>query len=211
MNRPDWYYKCSRQEILPFIPPGVNKLLDIGCGEGNFGFLVKEKFGAEVWGIEHNVIAAAEAKKKLDNVLVGDVHEIINNINITDYDCVTFLDVLEHLADPYTVLLKTKRILSPSGYIVVSIPNVLYIGNLFKIIICKDWQYQDYGILDSSHLRFFTVKSFTRDLNDAGFRIHQKRGISPCRHRMLFYLFNLITFGYLHEARFMQFVFTAKK
>jgi 2-polyprenyl-3-methyl-5-hydroxy-6-metoxy-1,4-benzoquinol methylase len=210
MNRPAHYYSHTREEVLPFLPQRIAKLLDVGCGAGAFGRLVKERWGAQVWGLEINAAAAAAAREDLDHVLVGDVHTALHRFAGQRFDCITCLDVLEHLVDPEAVLRQAAELLAPNGMLVAVVPNVLYIGHLIRLFVSKDWRYEDHGILDRSHVRFFTRKSFARTLAEAGFLVESIHGLNPCRHRLWFRLFDILTLGWLHEARYLQFLYRAR-
>ena len=89
--------------------------------------------------------------------------------------------MLEHLVEPFEVLEKMKAKLVKNGEIIVSIPNVRYIKNLYHLLIEKDWQYQDNGILDRTHLRFFTEKSIKRSLVENGWEISFQKGVNATR------------------------------
>jgi len=115
--------------------------LIIGCGEGNFGFLLKKEYGVEIWGIEYNSQAANKAEAKLDRVLVGDAVELIEELECGIFDCVVSLDLIEHLVDPFSFLKKIECLLSSTGCVILSVPNVLYISNLYHLLIKKDWKY----------------------------------------------------------------------
>ncbi|MGO9020342.1 MAG: hypothetical protein ACLQVJ_18545 [Syntrophobacteraceae bacterium] len=101
--------------------------------------------------------------------------------------------------------------LRPEGVLVLSVPNVLYISNLYRLLVKKDWQYIDHGVLDIGHLRFFTGKSLRNMLISHGYRIVQFQGISPVGGigGMLFPLFNLLTLGHFSESRYLQFAVVA--
>uniref|UniRef100_UPI004049A7E5 methyltransferase domain-containing protein n=2 Tax=Flavobacterium TaxID=237 RepID=UPI004049A7E5 len=92
-----------------------------------------------------------------------------------------FNDVLEHLIDPYTVLKKIKQKLSLNGVIISSIPNVRYHNTFMNVLIKKDWKYEDYGVMDFTHLRFFTEKSIIRMYEEAGYKIKLSEGINKSR------------------------------
>jgi 2-polyprenyl-3-methyl-5-hydroxy-6-metoxy-1,4-benzoquinol methylase len=159
-RKPDWYYACPRKEMLKYVPEASRTVLDVGCGEGLFGNTLKQmSAGREVWGIEINPVAAAEAGHKIDKVLVGDVTAVLSGLPEGHFDCVVFNDILEHLVDPESVLRNITRYLSDDGLVVCSIPNVRYFPVLFRLILRKEWRYVDNGVLDRTHLRFFTVKS----------------------------------------------------
>src|SRR3989344_2104623 len=157
--KPDWYYGLYRTEMIKFVPKTAKKILDVGCSSGLFGIQLKKTLDAEVWGIELDKKSAKIASKSLNKVLCGDVSEIIKNLPDSYFDIIVFNDVLEHLIDPYGVLLKMKKKLSPEGLIVCSLPNIRYIVALKRLILDKQWKYDDSGVLDKTHLRFFTLKS----------------------------------------------------
>lgn len=204
------YYAQSRPEIARFIPSNIKAILDIGCGHGAFLILVKEKTGAETWGIEVVQEIAEEAKKNIDHVVAGKIEEVINSIPDQYFDCITFNDVLEHLIEPKEVLKMIRHKLSEEGIIVASIPNVRYFFNLRDLLIYKDWQYADSGILDATHLRFFTQKSMKRMFEEAGFEIIKQVGIN----RIIswkFRLFHWFTLGIFNDTKYLQFLCIAKK
>ena len=128
------YYSYKRPEMLAFVPENSKKILDIGCGEGSFSLSMKNKFKAEVWGIEINPSAAEIAKKSLDKVIVGDIIKVISDTPNSYFDCIVFNDVLEHMSDPYAVLEIIKSKLTKNGVIVCSIPNVRHISVLKKLL-----------------------------------------------------------------------------
>lgn len=195
--------------MLTFVPSTARRILDVGCAERRFGALLKERLGAEVWGIEYEPAAAIKASERLDRVLIGDALALVQTLESEKFDCITVLDVLEHLSDPFALLEGVKRVLTRDGCLVLSVPNVLYISNLYRMLVKKDWQYTSHGILDRGHLRFFTRKSLIRTLNSHGYRIERFQGIAPVKG-IRFPLFNLITFGYFSDSRYLQFACVAK-
>ena len=195
--------------MLEFIPTHAKRVLDIGCAEGAFSLLVKEARGAEVWGIELDVVAATRAQEKIDTVLAGDIAGLIERLPKVYFDCIVCNDVLEHLVDPYTVLSTLKERLAPNGVIVFSLPNVRHFGNLKNLLIKKDWRYENEGILDKTHLRFFTEKSIRRMFADLGYELIAMRGLRPIRS-WKFALLNMLTLGLLSDARYLQFAGVVK-
>lgn len=198
--------------MLSFVPATARRILDIGCGEGRFGALLKEKLDAEVLGIEYESGPAAAAVERLDRVFTGDALAITQELEPSNFDCITVLDVLEHLKDPFALLTRIKALLRPEGVLVLSVPNVLYISNLYRLLVKKDWHYTDHGVLDIGHLRFFTSKSLKYTLRAHGYDIVQFQGISPVEGMAvrLFPLFNLVTLRHFVESRFLQFACVAK-
>lgn len=203
------YYSYKRPEMLNFIPGNPKKILDVGCGEGSFSISMKKKFNAEVCGVEINPEVAKVAQKNIDKVLVGDILKVIDDIPNSYFDCIVFNDVLEHMIDPYAVLTKIKVKLAPEGVIVCSIPNVRHISVLKKLLINGDWKYEDCGILDKTHLRFFTKKSIINMFNSLNYQIIKIEGINPTKW-WKFLPINILTLGQMRDARFVQFACLVK-
>lgn len=203
------YYKQDRSEMIDFIPPTVRRVLDIGCGEGRFGLQLKQS-GMKVWGVEMDTRSATVAQQYLDGVIIGDINNIVSNLPDNFYDCIVFNDVLEHLADPFTLLNRIKRKLCREGIVVSSIPNVRYFGNLKNLLIKKNWKYEDSGILDKTHLRFFTENSIRHLFDSLGYEIIRLRGINALKPRWKFKLLNFFLFGYLSDTKYLQFACVAR-
>jgi 2-polyprenyl-3-methyl-5-hydroxy-6-metoxy-1,4-benzoquinol methylase len=171
------YDVTDREEMLGFVPESAKTLLDVGCSVGNFGSLVKEKLGAEVWGVEADAQAADVASGRLDfvvNAFFGNNSEFESK----KFDCIVFNDVLEHMVDPYSALSYARELLSVNGRVVASIPNVRYFANLWKLAVHGSWEYEDTGILDRTHLRFFTKKSIESMFISLGYEIDVLCGIN---------------------------------
>ncbi len=198
------YFSQTRPEMLPFVPSDAKKIIDIGCSEGKFGRTVRERNKAVVWGVEMNPRAAMEARKNLSKVFVGDIQIALKKIPKANFDCAIFNDVLEHLPYPEKVLEQIKDKLIPGGWIVCSIPNILHVSILKGMLIDRDWKYAPSGILDRTHLRFFTHKSLRRMFGNLGYSIEQIKGINPSRSKK-FVLFNLLTLGLFQETQYQQY------
>lgn len=203
------YFGRTRSEMLPFIPVRSTRILDVGCADGSFSRQLKENREAEVWGIELNEKMAMRARDCLDNVLVGDIGEVLTKLPINYFDCIIFNDVLEHLVDPYNVLRKIKSNLADDGSVVSSIPNIRYYYALREVLIEKQWRYRDYGIFDRTHVRFFTQASIVDMFDSSGFDILQIQGINAFKS-WKFSLLNRLLFGHLSDMRFEQFACVAK-
>jgi len=203
-NRTD-YCIGDRPEMLRFIPKGISSVLDVGCSSGGFGAKLKsERPGLTVWGIEPNPKAAEQAKGKLDNAICGVFKAETHQLNGTKFDCIIFNDVLEHLINPEAALRTCHKYLVDGGFVVASIPNILFFYQIAHIIIKQDWKYQESGILDYTHLRFFTKKSITRMFIDCGFQIDTVEGINGT-NGLSYWLFNLGTLGRLKDWKYAQF------
>ncbi|MDW8002418.1 MAG: class I SAM-dependent methyltransferase [Deltaproteobacteria bacterium] len=164
------YYFTPRIDIIEMVPEGVERILDIGCGGGETGRILKEK-GKTVVGIEIRKDIAKFAAQYYDEVFVGDVEEIDLPFPPGYFDCIIYGDILEHLVDPWSLLKKHNKYLRMDGFLVVSIPNVRHYRVLKKLIFYGTWDYTDEGILDRTHLRFFTLKTAKDMISEAGFKV----------------------------------------
>lgn len=204
------YYSHTRQEILPFVPPTCKKLLDVGCSGGGFGSLIKTRIGAEVWGIDISTTATDMAKDKLDRVINAPFSP---EAALPDhyFDVITFNDCLEHFPDPYPPLELCKRKLTGGGVVICSLPNVRYIDNVRHFLIDMDWKYEDAGILDHTHLRFFTKKSMVRTFELAGYEVLSITGIKPhyWSGKKIF-LLRLFFGKWMEDMRYINYVVVAK-
>lgn len=203
------YFTNERDEMIQYIPKECKKILDVGCGEGRFGGLLKKEREVEVWGVEIDENAAIRAKENLDSVLQGGFFEAEDKLPRNHFDCVVLNDVLEHFTDPWLLLSRIKLLLSPGGCIVSSIPNVRYIGNLSELLLKKDWEYKPYGILDITHYRFYTEKSIRRLFESSGYSMIRLEGVNPT-HSFKVRLLTWITFGFFKDVKYMQFAIVAR-
>jgi len=203
------YSVIMRPEMAQFLPNEYSKVLEIGCNTGNFVQYMSKP--CEYWGIEPFEEAANVAKSKMDRVLIGFYDKVANEILDNYFDLIIANDVIEHLEQPWDFLQSIKKKMTINASIVLSIPNVRYYDNLRKILFHKDWKYEDFGILDITHLRFFTEKSIIRLLNENGFEIEEMKGINPIkvrkRHLPIYWLAKFI-FG--TDIEFLQFGVRAK-
>jgi 2-polyprenyl-3-methyl-5-hydroxy-6-metoxy-1,4-benzoquinol methylase len=207
------YFEIERHEMLRCIPQEASVILDVGCAVGSFGKLLKSNRSVEVWGVEINDYAASVAAQKLDKVICGPFDETID-LPKNNFDCIVFNDVLEHLVDPYSALLFSKSLLCKGGKIVASIPNVRYFDNVWKLLVGKDWKYTENGVLDRTHLRFFTQKSIIETFNSLGYEVESIEGINPLeiKHPSQFKKFmflNYILFNQIEDMRYIQFAVVA--
>jgi len=116
---------------------------------------LKSRYGAEVWGVEVSPTMAERARVRMDTVLVGPIEEMLPLLPDDYFDAVILADVLEHLIDPYTILFELKKKVNDNGSFIVSLPNVGHWA-IIKNLLNGLWRYDDYGLMDNSHLRWFT-------------------------------------------------------
>ena len=169
------YYQANRGVMARYLPQTYERVLEVGCGAG--GFFDHLRQPCEVWGVEPNPAAARAASLKLHRVLTGRFDSIADQLPDAYFDMVICNDVIEHMDDHDRFLEAIKAKMRPGGWIVGSIPNVRHITALFKLLVAKDWPYSESGILDRTHLRFFTEKSLVRTLRNHGYAIEAFEGI----------------------------------
>ncbi len=210
VNKPNDYYENERPEMIAYLPENAETVLDVGCSNGQFGAAVKKKNNAEVWGIEPFESFGKLAVAKLDKVFIASVEGTISELPDRYFDVIYFNDVLEHLLDPYSVLEQMKAKLKPNGVIISSIPNIRYFRTFFKILFKGEWDYTDQGILDRTHVRFFTKKSIAKMYHNAGFEIVSHEGINGSKS-LKPVLFNIFLGFNGMDMKYIQFATVARK
>ncbi|MAM29277.1 MAG: methyltransferase [Flavobacteriaceae bacterium] len=196
--------------MLAYLPIEAITVLDVGCSNGQFGAAVKQKSGAEVWGIEPFESFGKYALDKLDKVFIDTVEGAIDKLPDNYFDVIYFNDVLEHLLDPYTVLAKMKSKLKHDGLVISSIPNIRYFRTFFKLLFKGEWEYQDEGILDRTHVRFFTKKSILNMYKNAGYATVSHEGINGSKSLKPLLLHIFLGFRGM-DMKYIQFATVARK
>lgn len=204
-EKPKGYFGSTREDMLKYVPSATKTSLEFGCGEGGFSALVKERMGVEAWAVEIVEGAAKKAEEKLDNVINADAYEAINLLPDNYFDCIIFFDILEHLVDPYLLLTLVKKKLTKNGVILTSIPNIRFYRTFVRFVLHGEWDYQDKGIMDKTHLRFFTRKSILKMYDDLGFEIVSFEGIYPTRSRNL-KIINFLTANRFADTKYLHYV-----
>lgn len=155
--------------MYDYVKPG-SVFLDFGCSTGYFGGLIKNAKNAQVYGVEISE-DRKEANKVLDGVYSFDLDgDWPDKIYERKYDYAFFGDVLEHLKYPEEALKKTAKLLKDGGKVFVSIPNIAHISTRLELM-GGNFEYEPMGILDSTHLKYFTLSSFSQLANNAGYKI----------------------------------------
>lgn len=179
LPRPASYHDDDRSDVLPLVPATARTYLDVGAGCGQFGRLLKRTRPVSfLAGVEPEPLdidrqlydAVYRSTFPLDAAQLGELPPI---------DCVSFNDVLEHMVDPWAALRRARRLLSPDGAVVASIPNVHNLATLFDLLGRGDWPYSSSGVLDVGHLRFFTRSSSQRLIESCGLVIEEVRHLDP--------------------------------
>lgn len=168
------YHGGVRGDLVDFFSHPPSLVLDIGCAAGGTGAALKAKFPhAKVYGIELNKSAAAVAVTRLDKVMVGKFEEIDlekEGVAYGSIDGVIVADVLEHMYNPWDVLVRLRPYLASNAKIIASIPNVRNLA-LMGDLSEGYWRYESLGLLDITHIRFFTLKEIRRFFHETGYHV----------------------------------------
>lgn len=202
------YYQNQRPEIYKMVPESARKVLEIGCAAGGFRLNFSDQ--VEYWGVEPVQEAAEQARQKNMKVLCGTYDEVCDQVPNAYFDMVVCNDVIEHVPDSEAVLVSLKSKLVPNGVLVGSVPNVRFWRNLINLLFKRDWKYEESGILDRTHIRFFTSKSFRRLMRGAGYELVKMEGIESKRMKILKVLFSPFLFLVGFDICDMQFMFKAR-
>ncbi len=162
-------YGVSNERIFEFIR-FREKVLDVGCGTGLAGELLNRK-KCQVIGIECDEESVREAEKRLDKVYHGHAEDLIDRLPYDGFfDVILCGDVLEHMVRPDEFLHRSAKLLAHDGRVIASIPNIANYYVRYSLIRGR-FDYQDAGLLDKSHLRFFTLKSILAMFSSAGYDV----------------------------------------
>ena len=205
--------------MTALLPPTYEKVLEVGCANGAFSAALK--LASETWGVEQVQAAAAKAALRLTHVLNGKYDEVADRIPADYFDLAVCNDVIEHVEDHDRFLASIHEKLRPRACLIGSVPNVRNYRVLYELLVHRDWQYGDYGILDRTHLRFFTEKSLRRALERSGFDVEVLVGINSSIQRVddalnmakraFFSCVSAATLGRYRDIRYLQFGFRARK
>jgi 2-polyprenyl-3-methyl-5-hydroxy-6-metoxy-1,4-benzoquinol methylase len=168
MSQPS-YFGTVRTDIAPLLRGSPRRILEIGTGAGVTLAWLKQRWpDAETIGVDGYAPAVAELEKNADRALLHDLEQPLPDLG--RFDLILALDVLEHLREPVQVLRGLRERLNPDGAIIVSVPNVSH-HKVIRGLIGRKFEYADSGILDRTHLRFFTEQSTIELMRDAGLKI----------------------------------------
>ncbi len=204
------YFGYERQEMVRFVPASATRVLEVGCASGSFGRLLKSTRPVEVWGIEPFSDAARRATDILDNVVVADIEAAIGDLPRDYFECVVFNDVLEHLRDPWSVLREIQAAMSPGSVVVASIPNMRHYSVMKQLVLAKRWDYVDAGVLDRTHLRFFTCETMRDMFVSAKLELVTFEGISGGTFPWKLAVLNALLLNTLDDMRYQQFACVAR-
>lgn len=203
------YFSSARSEILDLLPDFSARVLEIGCGAGQTLEMLKEKnLCLETVGVELFTAAADEARNRVNSVYCMDVEKSPMPDTIGKFDLILLLDVLEHLVDPWALLSHlVENHLAVRGKVIVSLPNARHFSLVLPLLRGR-FDYVERGILDKTHLRFFTKDSAIKLLETSGLHIELIKSTSLDLH-LNSGKFNVITLGVFSEFIASQHIFKA--
>lgn len=175
----------THQAMLELVTPG-SRVLDVGCAAGLLGALLRHQRSAHVVGLETDADAGALAQDRLDAVIIGDATQPSVQTQVAalgPFDHIVLGDVLEHIPEPLPVLDVFRPLLAPDGSFVISLPNIVTLSARLRLLRGV-WKYEDTGIFDRTHLRFFDVVGMRALLADAGLRVRKELPVGPLTHRL---------------------------
>ncbi|MDC8772992.1 class I SAM-dependent methyltransferase [Roseateles albus] len=171
-DKQPWYFNFVRRDIEALLPSRAERVLEIGCAAGATLNWLKESGRADhTTGIEPMAQAASVARARVDQVLEGPAEALLTQLPPESFDLVLCLDVLEHLVDPWVVMQQLRGLVRPGGTVIVSLPNVRNHRVVLPLLLAGRFEYQEAGIMDRTHLRFFSRQGALELLEHAGFRV----------------------------------------
>lgn len=169
------YHFNPREDLISEIDAAPGLVLDLGCAAGATGQAIKERFPASrVIGLETHPAAAEAAARRLDGVIRESLESVdlgMHGIAVGALDLIIAGDVLEHLVNPWGALDRLRPYLGTSGKVIASVPNARNLVLISELLAQGEWRYERMGLLDITHLRFFTARSFRRLFEETGFRV----------------------------------------
>ena len=162
----------SHSQIVRRVPHYA-QVLELGCGDGSMSRLLRERCEAHIIGIDHNPDIVWQAQRYCDYVFTEDLDDphSLDALEGEKFDVITLVDVLEHLQHPDALLQRLKPLLLDEGQILISIPNIAHSSVRLELLNGR-FDYESAGILDATHLKFFTAESVQALLAEAGFTVN---------------------------------------
>jgi 2-polyprenyl-3-methyl-5-hydroxy-6-metoxy-1,4-benzoquinol methylase len=210
------YYSNIRLDLINLIDKKSQnlKVLEIGAAYGETLFYLKQnKIATEVVGVDlFEDKTNKQNYKPLDNFIFGNIEEIELPQYENYFDLILLPDVLEHLFEPKMVLEKIKKYLRTNGRVIISMPNIRHYSALIKIFIKGDFHYEESGIFDYTHLRFYCRKNIQELLESSGYKVEiQESSIKNYKGKSLAKISNILTFGLFEEFFSYQYFFVVTK
>jgi 2-polyprenyl-3-methyl-5-hydroxy-6-metoxy-1,4-benzoquinol methylase len=182
------YHDLVRQDIFPFIASHAGKVLDVGGGVGATSAALKVRGQAErvvlIDRVADRVVAG------VDEAFAGDLEdpELIRRVLASSgpFNTILCLDVLEHLRDPWSMMSELHKGLAPGGSVIISLPNINHLDVIWELIFSGRFEYAENGIMDRTHLRWFTRRSAISLATGSGLKLEELgANINERRYRIL--------------------------
>lgn len=208
------YFSNARVDLLNLIPEDkkMGSILEIGAGSGDTLLYAKKNgFADKIYGIELcKIDNSHQNSSEFEQFIIGNIEELEFSFEEEIFDVIICGDVLEHLINPYEIVLKLKKYMKKDALFIASIPNIRYWRVLKEIVFDGDFKYVEAGILDKTHLRFFCKKNMKElfkksglDIQDIVSNIYLGGGKTE--------FFNKITFKTFEEFLTTQYHIVSKK
>ena len=169
--KPKSYYAQQRPELVALLPPSLGSVLDLGCGAGGVGRGIRARADRLV-GVEVDRDAALLARDVYDEVLVGPIEDRLAALD-ERFDTILAYDVLEHLADPASVLDRLHAVSAPGTLLHVSVPNARHFSLVRDLVLRGTFGYTEWGHRDVTHLRWLTRRDLAGLLEAAGWTVER--------------------------------------
>lgn len=166
------YYSQLPLPLLSLAHLPCSRVLEIGCGTGEALAYMKNHGASYVVGIElvPEIAEIAANRPEVDKLLIGSVENLRLEFDC-GFDLIIASHVLEHLVDPWAVLRTLRTLLLPTGQLIGALPNVRHARTILPLLFAGRWRYEERGILDWTHLRFFTRSAILELLQSTGFTV----------------------------------------
>lgn len=196
------YFGHTRKEIRPLLPDRAERILEIGCSSGQTLAWLKTIYpDARTVGVDGHQPIKDQIAANADEAVIHDLEQPLPELGT--FDLILALDILEHLREPAVVLRGLAQRLTPGGRLIVSVPNISH-HSILSGLLKRRFEYQEAGILDRTHLRFFTESSAIALLNEAGLSV--KAGVVNGLSRKKSRLLNALSFGMLKHYLVEQYI-----
>jgi SAM-dependent methyltransferase len=204
------YFSELRMPLISLAQGTPKRVLEIGCASGQTLAYFKEHGAEWVVGVElsDEVAETARARSEVDQVLTGNVETMTLPFEEASFDLIITGHVLEHLTDPWAVLRELRTLLKPGGQLIGALPNIRNVRVVLPLLLVGRWRYEKSGLMDWTHLRFFTASTIVELLKSCEFEIAK---IVPEFSSTRAGFFNRLTLGLMKNLFCYAYNFSAFK
>lgn len=194
IRKPDLsYYDRVRTWPSLFNIRSGSSVLDIGCGRGGLGSYLQNQYGCQVTGLEIIAENYIHSSSILHKAYLGDIETMDLSVLGSNFDYIIFSDSLEHMLEPKLVLERVRGLMNDEGRLLISMPNIRNFRVTIPLMLFDQWEYKDEGLLDRTHLRFFTATSVCNLIEQTGYSVKQILCDLPTSSKVG--ILNTLTFG----------------